>query len=139
LGAKREMTIPVWNPSYSVGNDILDNQHKKLLALCKEAENLYKVRNPEFSDKYHAIFDELCTYIQEHFRSEEELLEANEYPDLIAHKKEHNNYITNFSKIVDGASKGDLDINKLNCFLTEWWLNHILTSDMKYKDYFGKN
>lgn len=133
------MTSLDWNPDYSVGNDVLDGQHKNLLALISQAEDLSKEQCPDFAQKFHAIFDELCTYIQEHFRDEEALLEANNYPDLIAHKKEHNDYITNFSEIVYGASKGNLDIYTLNCFLTEWWLNHILTSDMQYKDFIKKN
>lgn len=124
-----------WLPEYSVGNEKLDNQHKKLLRICGEIQTMLENPDDNHSDQYHHVINDLCVYADEHFKAEEELLEKNAYPELATQKREHMQFIDNLSGILFNATQGKLDVSELNKFTSEWMVDHILNQDMKYKPY----
>lgn len=115
---------------------MLDNQHKHLLSICDSIDELTKIPSVTFNERFHEILNELIKYAEIHFRDEEKLLEAHDFPELIIHRKGHDEYFNDLSLILFNALKGEFDINRLGAFTNEWWINHILHSDMKYKPYF---
>lgn len=129
------MTMPVWNPGYSVGNDILDGQHKKLLALCNEAASCLQDDTVVGDEQFHLILDELLKYAREHFSTEESILASISYPELEQQKTEHFDYVESLTDFLLKASGGHLDKAGVYQFLSDWWLRHILESDMYYKPY----
>lgn len=125
-----------WRPSYSVGDALLDSQHKRLLGLCNEA-----VRCAESKDKvtagleYHLILNDLMKYAVEHFDTEEQILEHYHYPLLEEQKSEHLEYFEKITELLMGATVGELDMSGLNQFISTWWVSHILVSDMQYSEF----
>jgi len=128
-----------WLPEYSVGNPKMDAQHQKLLAVCVDIAELTKQHGSEFTDNFHLALNELTNYAGQHLADEEKLLQDTFYPDFSEHKREHEEYFTTLSEILFNAVNGAFDAEKLNAFAGEWWVNHILNSDMKYKQYFSQN
>lgn len=63
-----------WQPSYSVGNQVLDDQHKNLLSLCKKAILCMSENSPENVELFHDILGELSNYVRTHFNTEEALM-----------------------------------------------------------------
>ena len=131
--------MKVWNPDYSVGNDILDRQHQKLLALCNQAVDCLEDESLEGREQFHLILNDLVAYADEHFLTEENLLSEKNYPQLSEQKAEHHFYLERISEILFLAVKGNIDKIGLCKYLSNWWSSHILESDMQYKEFLQKN
>lgn len=121
----------VWNTSYSVGNETLDNQHKKLMGLCnKLADN-----GGQSDAQFHEILGELSVYAREHFSTEESLLRACGYPLLNTQQEDHADYEKQVIEALAAASSGTLDKVELQRLLSGWWNDHILISDRDYRSH----
>jgi len=124
-----------WKNEFSVGVEELDRQHKQIIEVINSL--IDKPRIFFRSQNVSAALIDLTNYVSEHFLLEERLLQENGYPTLIEHSKKH----TLYSKRVTEFCKESLDRknevpNELLIFLTDWWSNHILHEDMKYKAFF---
>jgi len=121
-----------WQPDFSVGNDELDEQHKKLLGLCKMAVSCMADESPEGTLLFHDILNELSGYVRTHFRTEEALMKACGYPLLAQHQREHDKYHDRLTELLVKAGRGDINRDGLHHYLSNWWSNHILGSDKQY-------
>lgn len=127
-----------WQASYSVGNQVLDDQHKQLLQICSEIENLAGNATESPTAGLKATLNDLCTYADEHFRYEEQLLKQLGVPDQENHIREHSQYFTRLWAIIEKSNNGKLNASDLLAFTSNWWVGHILHSDMQYSEYFDK-
>ena len=129
-----------WTKDISVGNDLIDNQHKKLLAqINKIVESLiFGVDHNKLEDII-AFFDE---YINEHFSYEEEYMKKINYPNLDEHKKMHQVFVKNYIQFKDEFSK-NVDKEKLifemENYIGGWWIEHIGKEDKKYQLFLEKD
>jgi len=123
-----------WRNEYSVGDRLIDAQHKKLLQLCTDAEAL--IGQPLTDDtkgRFHSLLNEISAYAQVHFATEEGLLKRLGYADLKGQEDSHKAYIETMSDLNFQATRGDMDAGAIYRFLSAWWLDHILVGDMQYK------
>lgn len=72
----------VWLPEYSVGNPVLDAQHKKLQWLCHASEYYLGNQFEDQVERYNDILHDLAVFAREHFSTEELMLELIHYPAL---------------------------------------------------------
>jgi len=120
-----------WQASYSVGNWLLDNQHRVLLGLCEEAielvpeDNRHDMPDPRFR---HAQSD-LLFYIDEHFKTEERMLRRCGTAIYERHHEEHAYFWQMLSEKLQEIAEGEIGRDEFRQFLTEWWSHHILQSD----------
>lgn len=121
----------IWDPSFSVGAEMLDEQHKGFFAiinqLIEEPDAAYS------SEKISDLLTSATKYAVEHFRDEEAYLEAIKYPDLQMHKMAHKKFlvkISNATMLVMEKKDGPTDLLE---YLSGWLVNHILVLDVKYK------
>jgi hemerythrin len=122
-----------WDSSFSVGNELLDRQHQKLMGLCNELAH-YSVGNQTISRSgFHDILNEMVLYAREHFETEEALLKELDYPGLASQEAEHFAYDEKIAEWSFNATVGDLDLSEAQSFLAAWWRNHILITDMQYR------
>jgi len=136
---KGESMEPVkWSREFSVGVEELDQQHQqliKMLNLLISARENINTHSEEISD----ILQEMTRYAQKHFKTEEKLLKAYDYPDLEEQRMEHRAYrlkTVNFSTATILGIEAVPEI--LLAYLFDWWTHHILDEDMKYKSFFKK-
>ena len=122
-----------WRPEFSVGNPLLDEEHRHLLQLCIESERL--LANPAESAALHAVLNDLMVYANRHFETEERLLRQAGYPDLAEQEREHHGYRESVAHLHWQAVIGPINAPALRSFLLRWWTFHITGSDMKYKDF----
>ncbi|MBF0193800.1 MAG: hemerythrin family protein [Magnetococcales bacterium] len=120
-----------WKDEYSVGIDIIDEDHKKLLDLIVQ---LFKILNKAKKDERATlVLDELIEYTVTHFDREEELMKKHEYPELETHIKEHENMR---EKIKEFRVAISTNTNKVSSevlqFLQDWLVNHISVTDQGY-------
>ena len=126
------MSSTDWRPEYSVGNQALDDQHRVILTLCARIRNLSR-SDPDYFDKLHIALHDMSVYASRHFRDEEKLLDEIDYPEADSQRQEHDHYQEMLTELLVDAVEGTPDADKMARFLEEWWVDHILNSDMKYK------
>jgi len=81
------MPLMVWNDQLSVGIAAMDEEHKQLIRFLNELYDSVLVdASGESTD---TLFKRLVTCNSEHFAHEEHLLTESGYPDMLAHKAEH--------------------------------------------------
>ncbi|MDP4147242.1 MAG: bacteriohemerythrin [Bacillota bacterium] len=128
-----------WKDTYSTSISKIDEQHKQLFEL---AHNLYSIVSKKgdkdnYDELAHAL-SELKDYTVYHFEYEEKLMEQYNFPEVMAHTKEHSAFVDKISEV----KAQDLDLNQnkvamdLLMFIANWIESHILKSDIKYKDFF---
>lgn len=121
-----------WQPCYSVGNSLLDGQHKKLLLLCSQAIQLAGQDHNAPSLQLQNVLGELWGNLKVHFRTEEALLAECSYSLLNEHKQEHQMFQLVFSELLHSVTAGDYKKETLIGYLSDWWPEHILCSDKQY-------
>ena len=121
------MALMVWKDAYSVGNALLDSQHKQLIDLVNELNG-----DAELA----AVLAGLQRYGDVHFRAEESLLEAVGYPDLEQHRKYHQAFRDWLEGVVEAhRSGGDAAVARqdIHNYLCVWLANHLLVYDKAFE------
>ncbi len=121
-----------WDLSFSVGVTILDEQHKQIINMINLllANSKTDVHSEVVSD----LLNKMMEYANNHFDTEELLLEKYAYPGLSAQKHDHEVYCLKVVDLCKNTMKCNTSVpEELLQYLTKWWINHILNSDMKYK------
>ena len=125
----------VWKQEYSVGVERLDRQHQRIISVINKL--IAKPRAIRTSGTIADVLAELNSYVSEHFLLEEQLLEENDYPSLIAHSKKHTEYSARIADFCLRTVEKDQKVpEELLRYLGEWWIGHILHEDMQYKSFF---
>ncbi len=127
--------IFAWSERYSVGHEQLDRQHRQILNLCEQVHALSPL-DSSYSERIHDILNDMSAYAANHFRTEEAVLGAINYPDLAEQKQEHNDYFEGLTALLMESMSTVPSQKKLSAFLEDWWIDHILVSDMQYKVFF---
>lgn len=125
----------IWEDSFSVGNSDMDMQHMKLIEMINELiEHRDDMENN--SEVVSDILTKMTDYIKYHFSSEESYMKSIDFPEIVSHELEHLDFIEKTTNFCLGTLTFDKSVyDEVLNFLKEWLLNHILKSDMKYKEY----
>jgi hemerythrin-like metal-binding protein len=124
-----------WESSFRVGNDTLDDQHRRLLEICNRLAECIEKEGRSSDEQFHEVLNELALYGKEHFITEEHLLSKLNYPFLADQLAEHTVYDEKLADVLIAAVHGKLEKIELQRYLTHWWVDHILGSDMLYKPF----
>jgi hemerythrin len=120
-----------WKEEYSVGIEVIDKDHKKLLELILE---MFKaLRSARGGEKASQIINELIDYTVTHFNREEGLLKKHGYPNLEEHQKEHKAMRDKMEKFrKDFDSNSNQVSSEVLRYLQDWLVNHITVTDKEY-------
>ena len=127
--------VASWKASYSVGDSVMDGQHRKLLDICDVIASLIADDSHAGVREFHAVLKGLAAYATSHFRTEEELLRHYDYPLLDEETAGHVIYETRLSRFLFAAIDRRVAKAQLPPFLAAWWVDHILNSDMHFSAY----
>ncbi len=120
-----------WSPKFILGVKAIDDQHRKLVVILNQLDDLIKNGAPQ-SDSWVSIFNELLEYAQYHFKTEEELMFDHSFGGLQDHIKEHAFFRSKITSLKKGLDANDLHaIDELLYFLMVWLQNHILVVDRR--------
>jgi hemerythrin-like metal-binding protein len=124
-----------WIPEYLIGNQMVDMHHKELFSLVNEY-----LRNDNDFDALLDTFNRLLSYTKMHFNAEEKILSDNGYPHAEGHIKKHQVFTDKMTVLRNKLNSKDQDVQeRIGIYLYKWLANHILKSDMHYKEYFVLN
>jgi hemerythrin len=128
------MALINWDDSYSVKIESIDKQHMKLVGMINEFyENIRSKSNKEIISE---LIKNMKEYIKFHFKSEEDLLKINRYPDYHKHKIEHERFINKVTDFETRFNNGHLILSfEITNFLKDWLKKHIQGTDKKYSDF----
>ena len=123
----------VWRKQMSVGNSIIDDQHRYLLCLMNTIE--LALRDSANKDILKISLEQLFDYTKYHFDFEERVQTKIKFPHLMQHKMEHQRIIAdvgkikdqldtlveseNFDEAVEEASGKEITDDELNALLEE--------------------
>ena len=126
------MPLMEWTPAMFVGVKEIDAEHKKLVLLINQ---LYEaMQRGAGHEALGQILTGLINYTATHFAHEEKLFAETNYPDAVAHKKEHENLkqrVLDIQKRYKAGEEDTLSIETLT-FLKNWLINHTTGSDRKF-------
>lgn len=129
-----------WKAEYSVGDAVLDNQHKELIRIMNDVyELLHEPEAAQQDGRIEFIFGSLADYIVTHFAYEEQRMVDARYPydKLVTHRAEHHELIKkvrrHHASVMEGKREGLMELMPYLC--NEWLVHHICEQDMDYKPF----
>ena len=124
-----------WSDALSVGIDEIDAQHRGLVALLNQLNDAIEHRHGNAA--VGAILARLEEYTRVHFAVEESLMRLLGYPDLDAHKREHEQLVEQLADLRRRFDAGKTALGfELMHFLKVWLTKHIMASDQAYARHF---
>lgn len=125
------MTTPLlnWTPELSVGIDVIDDQHKRIVGYINE---LHEARLRKDRQSIGLVVDGLVEYTQSHFSFEESLMDEAGYSLLPVHKKVHQFFDRRIREYQHRFALGDDVAAELESTLVNWLINHIKVEDQDY-------
>jgi hemerythrin-like metal-binding protein len=127
-------TFIVWNDAYSVGNDQLDEHHRRILAVVNQ---LYTAMREGTGQRLvRPILDELDQSLPPHCQREEAWMELHEFPELANHKARHWRLMRAVDTLQGRIQRGPVTRSAdLFRFMKSLWMDHICGADQQYAAY----
>ena len=135
-----------WNRKYSVGIPKIDREHKRLIAVINKA--ILSKEQKDGLEELKQVLEEMRTYAQTHFETEENYMIEFDYPEYQYHKDEHLDFISKIDAYDDSLIRADFHIsnqaqeyiaNEIRDYLSKWLIKHVMNTDKKYVDCFMYN
>jgi len=125
-----------WSERLSVGDAVIDGQHRKLIEIVNRLA--HSIESGVTRLELDAVASELERYVIVHFRYEERKMEAAGNPDLEGHQREHRQFIKKLAHLSDDLRSGSsFAASTALRWLIDWYGNHVLLVDHKYKPWIG--
>jgi hemerythrin-like metal-binding protein len=126
------MDLMAWDESYSVGNILLDSDHRILFTLINQLHDA--METGQSRAVVGSILSVLAEYAQYHFQREEAMFGVTPYPDADAHKRQHRDLEAEVAAIRGRWTEGEREAlsEDILALLKKWLTNHIMTVDKSY-------
>lgn len=118
----------VWSADIEIGHQIIDSQHRQLFRLANAADAMIGKGSPKEVER---CLSDLIAYTRTHFRAEEGLLKTNLFPDLAAHRREHEALSRRVQDL--WANRAAVTPEQLLDLLAGWIVDHIQGTDQELK------
>jgi len=124
-----------WSNEFSIGNNLIDSQHKKLFMLVNSLTRLNE-KNSTAADMTRTL-DFILKYAVRHFKDEEALQAMYDYPDYNAHKKTHDDFTQTAIMLRDEHNKSFSyeKFKNLKNILHDWVKQHVMVDDKKIGEF----
>ncbi len=125
------MALITWTESLSVGVEVFDQHHQKLVGLINGLHAAMLERKGK--DVMDDLLNSLVLYTKKHFDAEETLLKRHNYPGYLSHIKEHKDLTNRVVSLQNRHKEGSVSISmEVMEFLRDWLTKHILGTDKQY-------
>lgn len=127
-----------WTAVYSVGYEVIDNQHQRLVEIINDLYNAFS--RSAANDEIEPILKRMLAYTEYHFQTEEKCFAKYKYVESEKHTQEHDSFIEKTKKFYDDYQNGSATVSyEVMNFLREWLISHIMGSDQEFGEYCRKN
>lgn len=131
----------VWRDQLSVGNNVIDSDHKYLIETINKVEQSLGAKN---RIGLSTALDDLSQYSRVHFDREEKIAEAVGYTQVSHLNQSHQELLKQLEQV-----RGEIDamgqewstdaINHFTNFLRDWLINHVIKEDLLMKPVLQKH
>jgi len=130
----------VWREQLSVGNDVIDTDHRNLIDIINRVESSLANK-----DRVALEMDlaDLSRYAQEHFGREEKIAQAAGYPQVPHLGESHSALIKQLDRVKEeiaamGETWSPSAAEEFTKLLRSWLIDHVIKEDMLMKSTFQK-
>jgi hemerythrin len=143
-----KVTMPIkWDTRLTVGNINIDMEHRLLLANLNALEVV--VRHPDEKEALKFFFDQFYESARDHFAHEEKIQLQCMYPFYEENKEGHEHLMEvlevikiDLYRFVESPSSTAEEIEamseKIGSITRDWFVDHIVKSDLKMKGFMEK-
>ncbi|WP_305043361.1 bacteriohemerythrin [Geoalkalibacter sp.] len=125
-----------WEERFRVNIDKIDQQHRNLFRLFNNLQEAIIEKKGQVA--LAKIVDELVDYTLTHFATEERYMLAYQYPDLNAHRQEHETFREKALELQQRMRNDEFILSlEVLRFLSDWIAGHICASDQQYSRHFN--
>ncbi|MFW2372282.1 MAG: bacteriohemerythrin [Gammaproteobacteria bacterium] len=130
-----DIDIVEWDDALLIGHDEMDDDHQQLLAMLDDYAKA--IGNDTIDEKAGEMLGMLIHHTAEHFKREEALMRATDYPNYSNHHQVHDMLLKMASDLlkVFQQDKGIFDHKSTLSFLRHWLIGHIVSMDVPYGRY----
>lgn len=124
----------VWAEYLSVGNAVIDSDHKNLIRIINNIEDAIGRRNSAELSKAIGVF---AAYMHIHVRNEEQIAEAVNFP-FVHNISGHQQLMYEIRGVLENldlmnSTWPDNLVREYSRFLHDWMMEHIIKKDMQMK------
>lgn len=131
------MAFMSWTDKLSVGNELIDGEHKVWIDILNRLVDAMMDRKS--SEVLSQTLDELKAYTAKHFGDEENIFEKTDYPLTEKHKEIHRGFVAKIQGFEDDLTAGKLTLTiELMNTMKDWLYDHIMKIDHEYMPYINK-
>jgi len=124
------MALLEWKEEYATGIDDVDDEHKDLIDVINRLHELLLAEDAKLTVP--AFFARLIDGVSAHFALEERIMGESGYPDLEAHRADHERLLDEIRDLVDAFAQADeVDSVDLAMRLEPWFSQHFATHDLR--------
>ena len=119
-----------WKDKYRTGIAEVDHEHQELVALIN---TLHEASRKAGDSDLEGFFGDLLAAISAHFALEERAMREARYPELNAHKQDHERLLDDLRDIMDSdiSAQADARSDALGSALDTWFSLHFATFDAR--------
>ena len=124
-----------WTEKMSVGVEVLDADHKKLIGLLNDLHD--GIASGRGTERLGRVLDGLVDYAGTHFAHEEDYFAQTAYSGAAEHIQEHRAMTKLVKDVQVCYNQGKFEALSLNTmnFLKGWLTDHLQGSDKNYKSH----
>lgn len=127
-----------WTQKFSVGVDIVDEQHQELFGILNRLYD--SVVEGKEQSELADILEELVSYTVYHFKTEEDLHAKHDYPGRAMHRAEHDKLTGQAVDFQTQLRGGCATISfELLDFLHAWLTGHTTSLDKEFGDFLNED
>lgn len=121
-----------WNEELATGNGTIDDQHKELISRINA---LFTACNQgKGREEVSRLLQFMAEYVRSHFATEEALQQRYAYPDFVAHKAEHSDFVRRLNDLERQFTSEGATLSlviQTNQSMVNWLISHINATDKK--------
>lgn len=131
INTHQDFEVFPWNKNFETSIPLIDEQHKKLVALLNQLASYLASHSTEL--ELNSVFDELAAYADYHFKSEEQFWSQYLADDdsFSKHQQTHHSFLGKVVALKNADKALDDIVSDIIRFLTHWLTFHILDSDRR--------
>jgi hemerythrin len=127
------MEAYVWNETYQVDVEILDQQHRVIFAYLQKISSAVAGGADEVTIL--SLIENFDIFCKVHFFDEERVMDNARFPSVDLHRKQHDIFVTHLELFKAAYSPPKMIMKDEFSVIADWFVRHVMTYDREYADF----
>lgn len=124
----------VWKDTFNTGYKRIDEQHEKFVGMLNRLYDINAdkdLSNPKIRQEFNSVLRDTIDYMVYHFRTEEDIMKAINYKNIVKHSSKHRDFSNKILGEVKTYTANNYIVGLIT-YLRNWLFNHILIEDKAF-------